>query len=138
MLSSPGLRRKLLPTELRRPVSSNSTFYTSNDTDSVTLPAVSLTRPRPYSPPMQKRIRPTHRANKTITKPGNPDVQTNVDVPNTTHLSNSTFYTPSVVVTSDVNQGQGQNKVIEPGGHMVPSNPQYTGHESEEREPAFV
>ncbi len=143
MTNSPGLRRKILHTDLQARGLTNSTFYTpkensegrSTSPETGFIPIVSLTKPHPYSPPMQRRLGRTARSERTVTKPLSSNLP-NTEAQSETVLSKSTFYTPSVVATSNKNQRQGQGQVIEPGGQ--PTSSENTSRSVKNREPAFV
>ena len=86
---SPHMKGRILSSQVR---SSNSTFYAPSSSsgeisDQPKIPT--LTRPRPYSPPPQRRPYTGPRARPTFTKPGSPDVPHTVTTP---EESRSTFY----------------------------------------------
>ena len=76
--SSPGLRKKLLPSQiLGRPVGGSSIFYTKDSPpdDHSRAPIPALTRPTPFTPPLQRHIHTKHKSGRPpLTKPGSLDL----------------------------------------------------------------
>ena len=98
--SSPGLRRKLLASDLAN--RSGSTFFVNQENHSLSLPNSSrkllLSKPRRYSPPLQKRPTPDK-------------------------LSKSTFYAPSVIQPKDdsvIEQTSGLSKLTAQRSRSLP------------------